>query len=58
MDVQTTDLRLAGGRNWRNACAHPVDDRKWRYLPVFDFVTGQLCCERCGEVLAGSVPSF
>jgi hypothetical protein len=58
MEVQTTDLRLEGSRVWRNGCTHPVDDRKWRYLPVFDFVTGQMVCDRCGEVIAGSVPTL
>ena len=58
MDVQTTDLRLEGSRTRRNGCSHPVDDRKWRYLPVFDFITGQMVCDRCGDVLAGSVPSL
>jgi hypothetical protein len=58
METQTTDLRLEGSRKWRNSCTHPVDERMWRYLPVFDFVTGQLVCERCGDVLTGSVPSF
>jgi hypothetical protein len=58
MELATTDLRLEGERQWRNACAHPADGRRWRYLPVFDFVTGQLICDNCGDVLASSVPSL
>lgn len=58
MEVQTTDLRLEGPAAWRNSCVHPGEERRWRYLPVFDFVTGQLVCDRCGEVLASSIPAF
>ena len=58
MELQTTDLRLEGRKAWRNTCTHPVDERHWRYMPVFDFVTGQLVCHRCGDVLAGTLPAF
>ncbi len=58
MELKTTDLRLPGERAWRNACLHPADDRRWRYMPVFDFVSGQLVCDQCGDVLAGTLPTF
>jgi len=58
MEIATDDLRLKGRTAWKNACEHPADGRRWRYMPVFDYMSGQLVCERCGEVLAGSLPTF
>ena len=58
MEIASDDLRLKGRTAWTNTCTHPAESRRWRYMPVFDYVSGQLVCDHCGEVLAGSLPTF